>query len=104
MYLNVFGQPVIIFNSLVSAAELLDRRASVYSDRPRVIIAHDIYCGGLFTATMSYGEVFVFTLTLKPRVLLFILFLVGVAIVARLMKPSQRPWFVITTQHIAKRQ
>jgi len=62
MTLRVLGKPVIIFNSLRPAFELLDRRANIYSDRPRVIVSHEIFCGGLFTALMSYGELFVFAL------------------------------------------
>ena len=59
MYLNALGQPILVINSLKTAFELLDRRASIYSDRPRVIVAHEILCGGLFTAFIRYGDVFV---------------------------------------------
>ncbi|KAF8884012.1 cytochrome P450 [Infundibulicybe gibba] len=37
MSLNVAGNPIIILNSQKAAADLLDRRASIYSDRPRNI-------------------------------------------------------------------
>ena len=57
MYLNALGQPIIVLNSLKPAFELLDRRANIYSDRPRLIVANDILCGGLFTAFTSYGDV-----------------------------------------------
>ena len=59
MYLNVLGQPILVINSLKAAFELLDRRANIYSDRPRYIVADGILCGGLFTAFMSYGDVLV---------------------------------------------
>jgi hypothetical protein len=59
MYLNALGQPVIVLHSLRAAFELLDRRANIYSDRPRFIVAHDILSGGLFAAFMSYGDAFV---------------------------------------------
>ena len=59
MYLNALGQPIIVFNSLKVAFELLDRRANLYSDRPNLIVANEILCGSLFTAFMSYGDVFV---------------------------------------------
>ena len=72
MYLNAFGQPIIAFNSLQSASELLDRRANIYSDFPRVIVGNEILCGGLFLALIPYGDVFVFTFILKPRDLSFI--------------------------------
>ena len=59
MYLNVLGQPILVMNSLKAAFELLDRRANIYSDRPRYIVADEILSGKLFTAFMSYGDVFV---------------------------------------------
>jgi hypothetical protein len=59
MYLNVLGQPILVINSLKAAFELLDRRANIYSDRPRYIVAGEFLCGGLFTAYMSYGDVLV---------------------------------------------
>ena len=70
MTLRVLGKPIIMFNSLRPAFELLDRRANIYSDRPRVIVSHEIFCGGLFTALISYGELFVFTLSSKTSVLI----------------------------------
>jgi hypothetical protein len=59
MYLNALGQPIIVLHSLKAAFELLDRRANIYSDRPRLIFAQDILCGSLFMAFMSYGDVLV---------------------------------------------
>ncbi|KAI0256927.1 cytochrome P450 [Lactifluus subvellereus] len=56
MYLNACGQPILIFNSLKPASDLLDRRANIYSDRPRFIVAHEILCGGLFGISMPYGD------------------------------------------------
>ena len=47
MYLNALGQPIIFINSLKVAAELLDRRANIYSDRPSLIVANEILSGGL---------------------------------------------------------
>ena len=56
MYLNAFGQPIVVLQSLKAAFELLDKRANISSDRPRYIVAHEILCGGLFTASMLYGD------------------------------------------------
>ena len=56
MYCNAMGQPIIVINSHKVAAELLGRRANVYSDRPRLIVANDILCGGLLYAFMPYGD------------------------------------------------
>ncbi len=71
MYLDALGQPILVINSLKTAFELLDRRASISSDRPRLIVANEILSGGLFTAFMRYGDVFVFQFLRKIRNLLF---------------------------------
>ncbi|KAH8992640.1 cytochrome P450 [Lactarius akahatsu] len=41
------GQPIVVLNTQKAAADLLDRRAGIYSDRPRLIVAGEILCGGL---------------------------------------------------------
>ena len=56
VYLNALGQPVVVFNSLKHAAELLDRRANIYSDRPRLIMGNEILSGGLFSSFLPYGD------------------------------------------------
>jgi hypothetical protein len=59
MYLNALGQPILVINSLEVAAELLDRRANIFSSRPRMIVADEILTGGLYVAFMPYGDRFV---------------------------------------------
>jgi hypothetical protein len=54
MYLDAAGKPVIVFNSFKSAFDVLECRASNYSDRPRLIMGHDILSKGLNLAFMSY--------------------------------------------------
>lgn len=56
MYLNALGQPIIVMNSLKVAAELLDKRANIYSDRPNLIVANEILSGGLFITFLRYGD------------------------------------------------
>ena len=56
VYLNALGQPIVVFNSLKPAADLLDRRANIYSDRSRMIMANEILSGGLFIAFLPYGD------------------------------------------------
>ncbi|KAH8995439.1 cytochrome P450 [Lactarius akahatsu] len=56
MYLNAFGKPVLVLQSLKAAFELLEKRANISSDRPRFIVADEILCGGLFSAAMIYGD------------------------------------------------
>ncbi|KAH9020060.1 cytochrome P450 [Lactarius hengduanensis] len=54
-YLSAAGQPIVVLNTQKAAAELLDRRAGIYSDRPRNIVAAQILCGGLSIVLLNYG-------------------------------------------------
>jgi hypothetical protein len=56
IYLYAAGQPVVIINSQKVAVELLDRRATIYSDRQRNVVACDIMTGGLLVGCTEYGE------------------------------------------------
>jgi hypothetical protein len=57
MCLDVLRKPIIIFNSLKSASEMLEHRSSNTSGRPRLIVAGEIILGGLAITLMDYGEV-----------------------------------------------
>lgn len=57
VYLNAAGQPMVILNSQKVAADLLDRRAGIYSDRPRNIVASDIMTGGLLVVFTRYNDI-----------------------------------------------
>jgi hypothetical protein len=57
MYLDVLGKPTIFFNGLKSAFEMLERRASNSSGRPRNVVANEILFGGLGMASLDHGEV-----------------------------------------------
>jgi hypothetical protein len=54
-YVNAAGQPIIVLNTQKTAADLLDRRAGIYSDRPRNIVAAQILCGGLAITFQNLG-------------------------------------------------
>ncbi len=56
VYLNALGQPILVIHGLKAAAELLDRRAHIYSSRPRLIMAHEILTGGLLPSFLPYGD------------------------------------------------
>ena len=56
MYLDGAGQPFIVCNSLKSAFELLERRSSNYSDRPRFIMAQEILNGGLLFSLTKHED------------------------------------------------
>ena len=56
IYLNAIGQPIVVINSQKAAVELLDRRAAIYSDRPRNVIGCEIMTGGNLFGFAQYGE------------------------------------------------
>ncbi|KAF8871718.1 cytochrome P450 [Infundibulicybe gibba] len=55
-YISLAGQPVIILNTPKAAADLLERRAAIYSDRPRNIVAAEIMTGGLSLPFLHHGD------------------------------------------------
>ena len=57
MYLDVLGKPTIVFNSLKSAFDVLERHASNSSGRPLNVVTNNILYGGLGMVLMDYGEV-----------------------------------------------
>ena len=58
--MSALGKPIIVINGYTSAAELLDRRAGKYSDRPLNIVGCEIMSGGLMLAFSRYGDMCVF--------------------------------------------
>ncbi|KAH8982108.1 cytochrome P450 [Lactarius akahatsu] len=54
-YSNAAGQPIVVFNTQKVAADLLDRRAGIYSDCPRNIVSVQILSGGLAIVFQNYG-------------------------------------------------
>ncbi|KAJ7112782.1 cytochrome P450 [Mycena crocata] len=57
VYITVAGQPMLILNSYKTAADLLDRRAGVYSDRPKLLVASELLTGGLMIPFARYNDV-----------------------------------------------
>jgi len=47
---------MVILNSQKVAADLLDRRAGIYSDRPRNIVAAEILTGGFLVVFSRYND------------------------------------------------
>jgi hypothetical protein len=43
VYLEVFGQPIILLNSPKAAKDLLEQRSAIYSDRPP-LVSENIRC------------------------------------------------------------
>ncbi|KAH8993954.1 cytochrome P450 [Lactarius akahatsu] len=56
MYLSALGQPILFLNSLKAASELLDRRGTIYSARPRLIMAQEIISGGLLFGFLNVDD------------------------------------------------
>ncbi|EIM79123.1 cytochrome P450 [Stereum hirsutum FP-91666 SS1] len=56
-HLNLAGQDVVVLGNNTVAADLLDRRASIYSDRPRFTVAREILSEGLFFTFLPYGTI-----------------------------------------------
>lgn len=58
IYLNLVGQPMIILNSPRLAFEMLDKKSSIYSDRPRIEFGGEMV-GWVQTLVLSpYGDRF----------------------------------------------
>ncbi|PCH40605.1 cytochrome P450, partial [Wolfiporia cocos MD-104 SS10] len=56
IYASLFQKPVIILNSVQSAQELLDKKSSIYSDRPHTILYDQILGWVAHMGFMKYGE------------------------------------------------
>ena len=56
MYLDVLGKPTIVFNSLKSAFNVLERRARNSPGRPRFIMAGEILNQGLGLPMMDHSD------------------------------------------------
>ncbi len=62
MYLNGAGQPIIVINTLAVAADLLDRKAAVTSDRPRLVLT-EMMTHGIFMPFIRYNLMLVYLYT-----------------------------------------
>ncbi|KAJ8508558.1 hypothetical protein ONZ45_g9169 [Pleurotus djamor] len=56
VYLNVLGQPILVLGTHTTANDLLDRRASIYSDRPRNIVVGELMTRGYLSALTNHNE------------------------------------------------
>nr|F1SY62.1 RecName: Full=Cytochrome P450 monooxygenase 58 [Postia placenta Mad-698-R]BAK09406.1 cytochrome P450 [Postia placenta] len=55
--LNFAGTPVVVLNSHEVVGDLLERKSTIYSDRPRFIMAGEILTGGMLIVFTGYGKV-----------------------------------------------
>ncbi|EMD35670.1 hypothetical protein CERSUDRAFT_85632 [Gelatoporia subvermispora B] len=56
IHVDVFNQPIIIINSSKIAKDLLDKRSSIYSDRPHLVMAGDLVGYSDPFVLQPYGE------------------------------------------------
>ncbi|OCH86702.1 putative monooxygenase [Obba rivulosa] len=56
IHVDVFGQPIIVINSAKVAKDLLDKRSSIYSDRPHLVMAGDLVGYNDPFVLQPYGE------------------------------------------------
>lgn len=57
--MDLAGQHVLVLGNNKVASDLLDRRAAIYSDRPRFIVACGMLSEGLFFTFTRYGDMYV---------------------------------------------
>uniref|UniRef100_A0A8H8CJB8 Cytochrome P450 n=1 Tax=Psilocybe cubensis TaxID=181762 RepID=A0A8H8CJB8_PSICU len=58
VHISVFGQPMLVLNSLQAARDLLDRRSSIYSDRPRFVLLSELMGWSSASTHVRYGPRF----------------------------------------------
>ena len=56
MYISAFGQGILVVNSQRVAIDLLEKRSSIYSDRPRYISLGGFLTEHLTIAFTRYGD------------------------------------------------
>ena len=56
MYLSAFGQGILVVNSQRVALDLLEKRSSIYSDRPRNISLSEFLTEHLTFVFTKYGD------------------------------------------------
>nr|BAL05104.1 cytochrome P450 [Phanerodontia chrysosporium] len=56
IYLNLAGTPVVVLNSAKAAKDLLEKRSSIYSDRPVTVMAHELIGLGRNFGLKPYGD------------------------------------------------
>ncbi|KAF9470940.1 putative monooxygenase [Pholiota conissans] len=56
-HLDVLGKPIVVINSVKIAKDLLDKRSSIYSDRPHAIMAGDLVGFSRTLAFLPYGDI-----------------------------------------------
>ncbi|TEB33718.1 cytochrome P450 [Coprinellus micaceus] len=58
VYVRIFRQPMVIIDSLQAARDLLDKRSSIYSDRPRFVLFSELMGWHSASTHVRYGPRF----------------------------------------------
>ncbi|PAV15713.1 cytochrome P450 [Pyrrhoderma noxium] len=58
IYISLLGKPVVILNSVEAVHDLLDKKAGIYSDRPRFILHAELFKLTTFMPFMRNGQNF----------------------------------------------
>src|ERR1700759_692588 len=56
IYLNILGQGIIVLDSSEAIMDLLERRSSIYSDRPKVPMIRDLMGFDFSLPMVPYGK------------------------------------------------
>ncbi|CCM05258.1 uncharacterized protein FIBRA_07468 [Fibroporia radiculosa] len=56
VHLDAFGEHLVVINSIEVAKDLLDKRSTIYSDRPRFVMACELSGYGEEMVLLSYGD------------------------------------------------
>ncbi|KAI0655730.1 cytochrome P450 [Cubamyces menziesii] len=56
IYVRLFRTPMVVLNSIEAARDLLDKRSSIYSDRPRMVLLAELLGQGATLPVLRYGE------------------------------------------------
>ncbi|EGO02936.1 hypothetical protein SERLA73DRAFT_70421 [Serpula lacrymans var. lacrymans S7.3] len=59
VYVQIFGRGVLVLNSIRAVNDLLEKRGSIYSDRPRQVAFGELLGMEKVLSLMPYGEPFV---------------------------------------------
>ena len=54
VYLHVFGQGLLFVNSYEAAVDLLEKRGAIYSDKPKMVMAGELYVASLLSVRTSH--------------------------------------------------
>ena len=56
IYMTALGKPILILNTQKIAADLLERRSSIYVDRPQFIVASEFITHGMALGLSPSGD------------------------------------------------